>query len=57
MHDPYHVYWDLDFINNDYTHVGSPPYLRFEKIRNTPFLDGGSFRLLLQHCKIHRSNG
>ena len=40
MHDPYHVYLDLDVINNDYKHGGSPPYLRFELIRNTPFLDG-----------------
>ena len=42
MHDPYHVYLDLDVINNDYTHVGSPSHLRFEEIRNTPFLDGDS---------------
>jgi hypothetical protein len=40
MHDPYHVYLDLDVINNDYTHEGSPPYLRFEEIKNTPFLEG-----------------
>ncbi|MFM7980031.1 MAG: hypothetical protein ACKPKO_12015 [Candidatus Fonsibacter sp.] len=39
---PHHVYVDLDVINNDYAHVGSPPYLRFEEIRNTPFLDGDS---------------
>ncbi|MFM7978951.1 MAG: hypothetical protein ACKPKO_06505, partial [Candidatus Fonsibacter sp.] len=42
MQDPYHVYLDLDVINKDCTHVGSPPYLRFEKIRNTPFLDEDS---------------
>ena len=42
MHDPYHVYLDLDVISNDYKHDGSPPYLRFEEIRNTPFLDGDS---------------
>ena len=40
MHDPDHVYLDIDVINNDYTHDGSPPYLRFEKIRNAPFLEG-----------------
>ncbi|MFM7981732.1 MAG: hypothetical protein ACKPKO_20680 [Candidatus Fonsibacter sp.] len=40
MHDPYHVHLDLDVTNNDYTHVGSPPYLRFEEIRNTQLLDG-----------------
>ena len=42
MDDPHHVYLDLDVINNDYKHVGQPPYLRFEEIRNTPFLDGDS---------------
>ena len=42
MHDPHHVYLDLDVINNDYKHDGAPPYLRFEEIRNTPFLDGDS---------------
>ena len=42
MHDPHHVYLDLDVINNDYKHDGAPPYLRFEEIRSTPFLDGDS---------------
>mgnify|MGYP007128963429 CR=1 FL=1 len=42
MHDPHHVYLDLDVINNDYTRVGSSSHLRFEEIRNTPFLDGDS---------------
>ena len=42
MHDPHHVHLDLDVINNDYKHDGSPPYLRFVEIRNTPFLDGDS---------------
>ncbi|MFM7981172.1 MAG: hypothetical protein ACKPKO_17830, partial [Candidatus Fonsibacter sp.] len=42
MHDPLRVYLDLDAINNDYTHVGSPPYLRLDEIKNTPFLDGDS---------------
>ncbi len=42
MHDPHHVYLDLDVINNDYKNNGAPPYLRFEEIRNTPFLDGDS---------------
>ncbi|MFM7987947.1 MAG: hypothetical protein ACKPKO_52400, partial [Candidatus Fonsibacter sp.] len=34
--------FELDVVNNDYTHVGSPPYLIFEEIRSTPFLDGDS---------------
>ncbi len=38
---PYHVYLDLDVINNDYTST-SPPQLRFEESRNAPFLDGDS---------------
>ena len=40
MQDPHHVYLDLDVINNNHTPGVSPPYLRFEEIRNTPFLDG-----------------
>ena len=38
---PYHVYLDLDVINNDYS-SNSPPQLRFEESRNAPFLDGDS---------------
>ena len=41
MNDPYHVYLDLDVINNDYENKGYP-YLRFEEIRNNPFLEGDS---------------
>jgi hypothetical protein len=42
IQDPHHVYLDLDVINNDYTSNVTRPYLRFEEIRNTPFLDGDS---------------
>ena len=42
MQDPHHVYLDLDVINNNHTPGGSPPYLRFEEIKNMPFLDGDS---------------
>ena len=42
IQDPHHVYLDLDVINNDYTSNATRPYLRFEEIRNTPFLDGDS---------------
>ena len=38
---PYHVYMDLDVINNDFTSP-TPPLLRFEEIRDAPFLDGDS---------------
>ena len=41
MHDPYHVYLDLDVINNDYENKGYP-ILRFEETRNNPFLEGDS---------------
>ena len=51
MDDPHHVYLDLDVINNDYKHDGPPPYLRFEEIRNTPFLDGDSSEYF---CSIMR---
>ena len=40
MHDRHHVYLDLDVLNNDYKRDGAPPYLRFEEIRNMPYLDG-----------------
>ena len=42
IQDPHHVFLDLDVINNDYTANATRPYLRFEEIRNTPFLDGDS---------------
>ena len=38
---PYHVYLDLDVINNDYS-SNTPPPLKFEENRNAPFLDGSS---------------
>ena len=52
MHDPYHVYMDLDVINNDYTST-SKPQLRFEETRNTPFLPGASADYF---CSIVRFN-
>ena len=42
MSDPNNIYLDLVVINNNYNQSGPPPYLRFEKIRNRPFLDGDS---------------
>ena len=38
---PYHVYLDLDAINNNYS-AASPPQLRLEETRDLPFLDGDS---------------
>ena len=37
---PYHIYLDLDVINNDVESGAKPHPLVFEEIRNTPFLDG-----------------
>ncbi|MFM7982523.1 MAG: phage minor capsid protein, partial [Candidatus Fonsibacter sp.] len=45
------MYLDLDVINNDYKQGGAPPYLRFEEIRHTPFLNGDSSEYL---CSIVR---
>ena len=53
MHDPYHVYLDLDVINNDYKHNGASPYRRFKEIRSTPFLQGDSSEYF---CNIVRLN-
>ena len=52
MYDPYHVYMDLDVINNDYNAI-SKPQLRFEETRNTPFLPGDSADYF---CSIVRFN-
>ena len=38
---PYHVYVDLDAVNNDFSSK-SPPALRFDETRDYPFLDGDS---------------
>jgi len=35
---PYHVYYSLDLINNDTTGTQPLPVLRFNEIRNSPFL-------------------
>ena len=52
MYDPYHVYMDLDVMNNDYN-ATSKPQLRFEETRNTPFLPGDSADYF---CSIVRFN-
>ena len=41
MNDPHHIYLDLDVINNNENNKVLPS-LRFEEIKNTPFLDGDS---------------
>jgi len=52
MYDPYHVYMDLDVINNDHNST-SKPSLRCEETRNTPFLPGDSADYF---CSIVRFN-
>ena len=42
MPDPHHAHLDLDVINNSHTPGASPPYLRFEEIKNPTLLDGDS---------------
>ena len=36
--DPYHIYLDLNCINNDTTGLASPPDLVFNEVRNSPIL-------------------
>ena len=36
---PYHVYIDLDAVNNDFSSK-NPPLLRFDETRDYPFLEG-----------------
>ena len=50
MHDPYHVYLDLDVINNDYENKGYP-IIRFKETRNNPCLEGDSCEYF---CNIGR---
>ncbi len=52
MNDPYHIYMDLDVINNDFGSV-TKPQLRFEETRNTPYLPGDSADYF---CSIIRFN-
>jgi len=35
---PYHIYYTLDLINNDTTGTRALPILKFNEIRNSPFL-------------------
>ena len=42
MSKPIHTYLDLHVLNNNLTSTTVAPQLRFEEIRNTPFLDGDS---------------
>ncbi|MFM7988240.1 MAG: hypothetical protein ACKPKO_53900 [Candidatus Fonsibacter sp.] len=41
----------MDVINNNHTLTGQLPFLRFEEIRNTPFLDGDNSEYF---CRIVR---
>ena len=43
---PNHIYLDLAVINNNYKQSDQPAYLRFEGIRNTPFLEGDNSEYL-----------
>ena len=40
MSKPFHVYLDLDVLNNDTHPTSTPPQLSFQETRTQPFLDG-----------------
>ena len=40
MSKPFHVYLDLDVLNNDTNPASNAPQLSFEETRTQPFLDG-----------------
>jgi hypothetical protein len=35
---PFHIYYDIDIVNNDTNSNNPPPQLRFNEIRNSPYL-------------------
>lgn len=37
-YEPYHIYYDLNILNNDTTGTSRPPFLQFTEIRNSPYL-------------------
>ena len=37
-YEPYHIYYDLNILNNDTTGTQRPPFLQFTEIRNSPYL-------------------
>ena len=37
-YEPYHIYYDLNILNNDTTGSKQPPFLEFTEIRNSPYL-------------------
>jgi len=51
MQKAIHTYLDLDVVNNNLTSDVIAPMLRFEEIRNTPFLEGDSSEYF---CSIMR---
>ena len=51
MQKAIHTYLDLDVVNNNLTSDVIAPMLKFEEIRNTPFLDGDSSEYF---CSIMR---
>ena len=41
-YEPYHIYYDLNIINNDTNGTRKPPALQFTEIRNNPYLSNPS---------------
>ena len=56
MHDPYHVYLDLDVINNDYENIGYP-ILLFEETKNNQFLEGDGSEYFCNIVRFYNSDG
>ena len=50
---PYHIYLDLDVLNNIVASGAKPQQLVFEETRNTPFLDGDASEYLLHNKILH----
>src|SRR5512137_1326330 len=42
MSKPYHIYLDLDVLNNDTAPTSRAPVLSFEETRTHPFLEGSA---------------
>jgi len=41
-YEPYHIYYDLNILNNDTTGTKQPPFLQFTEIRNSPYINNPS---------------
>ena len=58
MMKPIHTYLDLDVANNNLNRSAVAPQLRFEEVRNSPFLEGDSSEYFcsIDRCSIQTGN-